>query len=502
MLRSFKLKMALFAVCTSGLLLLAFASLFMSVIRRAGVERIDRHLYALAEAQLRRPLPTTHWPQFSENLTDLYGENNRRQFLVKVVANDGTSVYTSSRWPTALNAVDLKTADLEALPERPSRPPDRPGWQLGRPESQPKPLRLYPFRPGDEPPPRRLPVSRPKFLTAHADCRSWRFAMMRNPNVTLLVGTDMAELQTELTRFRTLFAVAGPLGLLLLATGGWFLAGQALSPVRILTRIAGGMTVKGLSQRVQAPGADREFQALIDVINSMLNRLETSFNQAARFSADAAHELKTPLTILQGQLSQALQNAPSGSEHQCTFADLLEEVQRLKSIVRKLLLFAQSDSGQLRLSQERVCLTDEVAALAEDVPLLAPGLTFNQELAPNVEVLADPDLLRQVIQNLFSNAVKYCREKGALECCLRQDAKTVTFTLANTTPPGLNIDRERLFDRFYRGDPSRNRRVDGSGLGLSLAREISRAHGGDLVIDITETRTDWLAFRLTLPRAG
>jgi len=480
MFRSFKLKMALFSLCTSGAILLAFASLFMSVMRRAGLERIDRHLHALAGGQLQRPLPPEHWARFDDSLTALFGENTRRRFLVRALDREGRTVYTSPRWPASLE---------------PAVPP-LPGMDDPRDWPGPPPRRPFPL--GGEPP-RRLRVSPPRFLTLQADGRSWRFAAMRNPHVTLFVGTDLAELQAELKRFQTAFAVAGPLGLLLLAAGGWLLAGQALRPVGILARVAAGMTAKGLSRRVQTPGADREFQALTDVINGMLNRLERSFGQAARFSADAAHELKTPLTILQGQLSQALQSAPSDSDEQRTYAGLLEEVQRLKSIVRKLLLLAQSDSGQLRLALERVCLTAEVESLFEDAPILAPGLTVRSDLAPDVRVMADPELLRQVLQNLFSNAVKYNREGGVIECSLRQEAGNATLRLANTVAGDLKIDRERLFDRFYRGDPSRNRRVDGSGLGLSLAREISRAHGGELTAEADETREGWIAFRLTLP---
>lgn len=492
MFRSFKLKMAVFSLCTSGAILLAFASLFMSVIRRAGLERVDSHLRALAEGQMRRTAPPGHWFRFGESLSAVYGGNEMQRFLVKVIANGGVPLYTSAHWPAALTVPELAVPDSEKpppdAPDPMTPPPPRPLRPGDRPDGPDEP---YPMRP-----PRLAP---PKFLTLHADGRDWRFAILRNPNVTLLVGTDLADLKTELKRFQTVFAVAGPIGLLLLAAGGWLLAGQALRPVRILTHVAGGMTAKGLGQRVQAPGADREFQALIDVINGMLDRLEKSFGQAARFSADAAHELKTPLTILQGKLDQALHNAPAGSDAQRAAADLLEEVQRLKSIVRKLLLLAQSDSGQLRLSLERVDLTQELESLCGDTALLAPALALHKDLAPAVCLMADPDLLRQILHNLFSNAVKYNRESGLIECRLRQEAQHVVLTLANTTPDGTRLERNRLFDRFYRGDPSRNRRVDGSGLGLSLAREISRAHGGDLVVEAGETREGWIAFRLTLP---
>lgn len=349
--------------------------------------------------------------------------------------------------------------------------------------------------------PRFARLSKPRFRTIRCDGKPWRFIAIRTPDMTLLVGSDMAGLQTELQKFRLLFAVACGIGLFLLAAGGWFLASQALRPVKILTRIAEGMTAKGLNQRIQVPGADKEFHAMLDVINGMWDRLETSFNQAARFSADAAHELKTPLTILQGQLNQALRNAPSGSDQQRTYADLLEEVQRLKSIIRKLLLLAQSDAGQLHLSLERISLTEEIETLSEDIPLLAPNLAFQKTLAPDLTVMADAVLLRQVIQNLFSNAIKYAQVGSTVECRLEQEGATAVLTLANAVKPGLTIDRDRLFDRFYRGDPSRNRRVDGNGLGLSLAREISRAHGGDLAVDKRDARTDWITFRLTWPCA-
>jgi heavy metal sensor kinase len=485
MLNSFKLKMALFSVCTSGVILLAFALLFIGMIRRVGLERIDRQLLTVTEAQLHRPEPAERWARFDASLAAMAGEERPRQFFLKVFNRDGFPIYTSPRWPAALSDIRLNVADYVSQKGPPDfRPPPRPPRPGGRP--------------GEEPPPRLL-VKRPRFITVQIEGRPWRLIMMGTEIATLVVGLDLADFQAELQRHWNAFAVASPIALLLLATAGWLLAGQALRPVKVLTQVASNITAKGLDQRVQVKGADQEFQALIDVINDMLLRLEKSFGQSARFSADAAHELKTPLTILQGQLNQALHSAPAGSEEQRTYADLLEEVQRLKGIVRKLLLLAQSDAGQLRLALERVDLTAEIEALCEDAPLLAPGLAIQTDLAPQVTVMADPDLLRQVVQNLFSNATKYNRAGGALECRLRQEGPTVVFTLANTTESGVGLDRERLFDRFYRGDPSRNRKVDGSGLGLSLAREISRAHGGELSLDAGETRDGWIAFRLTLP---
>lgn len=500
MLRSFKLKMALFSLGTSGIILLAFGALFISVIRRAGLERVDRHLQALTEGHLRHPEPTEHWPRFDDSLRSLYGENSRRRFLVCVIGSDGTPVYASPDWPKTLDRARLIPPNIGSYRDVADNPPPRPFDPSDDNAFEHRPLQPRLNRPVTRPenePFMRLRLAPPCFLTVRADGRNWRFSTMRNANVTLLLGTDMADLQTELRRFTLAYAMAVPLGLLLLASGGWLLAKKALQPIRVLTHVAETITAKGLDQRVQADDADQEFQALINVINGMLNRLEISFRQAARFSADAAHELKTPLTILQGQLNQALHSAPSESEEQRTYASLLDEVQRLKSIVRKLLLLAQSDSGQLHLSMQTVSLNQELEALFEDLPLLAPDIALEKDLEPDVCVTADPDLLRQVLHNLVSNAVKYNLTHGQLACQLRRENGQAILSLSNTVPPDVNIDRDRLFDRFYRGDAAHNRTIDGTGLGLSLAREISRAHGGNLSAE--DAREGWITFRLSLP---
>lgn len=474
---SFKLKIALFAACASGAVFLAFACLLFSVVRRTGLDRLDRQLQGLADAQLRRGFQyPEQWAFFDSSLASLHGDAPRRRFLLKVTDDTGAPLYTSDNWPDAF-------ADIEdALPPLPPPPP-----------------RLSP--PAGRPPPFRMRTTPPLFHTRPADGRHWRLVVMRAPNATVRLAADMAPLAAELRRLRTTFAITGPIVLLLLAAAGWLLAGQALRPVQTLTRAAADLTARDLARRVATPGADREFQTLTDVINGMLERLEKSFRQAARFSADAAHELKTPLAILQGQLHQALQNAPRSSAEQQTYSSLLDEVQRLKAITRKLLLLAQSDAGQLPLAREPLDLSKEIALLLDDAATVTPALRLDTHLAPGVTVMADPDLTRQSIRNLISNAVRHSRPDTTVHCRLTPgpDGQGAVFTIANTLPDGPAPDPARLFERFYRADPSRSRRVDGSGLGLSLAREIIRAHGGDLTLDPADTRDNQIAFRLTLP---
>lgn len=366
------------------------------------------------------------------------------------------------------------------------------------PPGEPPPLdRNGPFGFGPPPLPNPMTIRAERIRTVECGGRTWRLGVMSNPEVTLVLGLNLAPHQGEMHRLGALFLMAAPAALLLIALGGWWLAHRALRPVVALTRTAERVTARALDQRIPAGQQDAEFDRLIRVFNGMLDRLEKSFHQAVRFSADAAHELKTPLTILQGELAQAVQSAPSGSEQQQVLNRLLEEVQRLKSITRKLLLLALADSGRLAPQTQPVDLSAVVEEVGEDAEILAGGLAVQRDVEPGIWVNADPDLLRQVTQNLISNAVKYNVSGGKIAIRLARSGNSTRFTVANTGPGIPASDRERVFERFYRADKSRNRRVDGTGLGLSLAREIVRAHHGELVLE--NAQPGWTAFSVILP---
>jgi len=347
------------------------------------------------------------------------------------------------------------------------------------------------------PGPRAARVKKPVFQTLKTSGGDWRVGILGNDSVTIVIGMNLAEYHREATRIRNAFFLVVPLGLLMLAGGGWLLGTRAVKPIAIITRTAAGITARGLDKRVPVTSADPDLLLLSEVINGMLYRLERSFGQAVRFSADAAHELQTPLTVLQGELEEAVQCAVPGSDEQQRYSGLLEETQRLKAIVQKLLLLARADAGQLTLQQDTVDLTALVESALEDVKAIAPQLLVEQQIASGVHVKADADLLAQVIRNMTSNAVKYNVENGWVVFVLRTCGRVAHFTLSNTGMPIPPEDQERLFDRFYRVDKSRSRRVGGVGLGLSIAREIARAHHGDLVFG--PSREEWISFILTIP---
>ena len=229
----------------------------------------------------------------------------------------------------------------------------------------------------------------------------------------------------------------------------------------------------------------------------MLANLEQSFAQATHFSADAAHELKTPLTILQGRLELAVNNAQDPLL-QAELTGLQDEVARLANITRKLLLLSQADAGRLALNVTAVDLSAMLRELLADAEMLLSHQRIQCDIEPQLLAPGDALLLRQLFNNLLSNAVRYCRSAGTISVTARALPDGIECAFGNPCEAIAPDSRAHFFDRFYRGDVSRNRRTDGHGLGLSLAREIARAHGGELALQASAA--DQVLIRLWLPK--
>lgn len=222
-----------------------------------------------------------------------------------------------------------------------------------------------------------------------------------------------------------------------------------------------------------------------------------SLAQSRRFSADAAHELKTPLAVLQGIVEHAVSHADGNRAVEELGTDVLEELRRLKSILRRLLLLSQSDAGKLPVRKQRVDLSELMSLMMEDFALLAPGATTETDFAPGVVVTVDRELFTQALRNLFSNAAKYNEGDAVIRCALKSEDGRAVLTVSNGVDPLNPPQIDRLFERFYRGDPAHGREVEGSGLGLSLARELVQAMGGTLTAAMEGN--DRVVFTAALP---
>ncbi|HEY9622968.1 MAG TPA: ATP-binding protein, partial [Crinalium sp.] len=336
----------------------------------------------------------------------------------------------------------------------------------------------------------------PQIVTRSMSTGSWRIASVNFPPAQAAIAVNLQAIDQEMTIIHNIFLVVISGTLLLVAGGAWGLSGSALKPIDKLTVAIRQVTVAGLDQQVPIETTDVEFIELIQVFNQMLERLGRSFRQASRFSADAAHELKTPLAILQGELERTLQQAEPESAIQQSLSTLLDEVRRLSEIVRKLLLLSLADAGQMNLHKVQINLSEMLTVMVEDMELIAPHLDVQSSIEDDLYVQGDLDLLTQLLHNLLSNAVKYNRPHGWLRIEAKHQEVAVSITIANASNDISDGDRDRIFDRFYRGDPAHTRKIEGVGLGLSLSREIARAHNGDLTLD--HTPSGQTAFTLTL----
>ncbi len=500
---SFRLKIALWSTLTSGLVLAGFCTGAWLLVYHQRLESVDRELRSLTARHpgwvLNRPNP--------ERLTSLleftFGDDRKSQVILQINEPSGVLVYRSPHWPDSLElpvVLGVKEAASSApiQPGEPAAPAEltaRQSWGGGPGRGGPG---KGGFGAGRGPGPITF-LAPPEFFTARAKDAAWRLGRFKTPDANVLFGLNFDEVQGELNLLRNRFLLALPVALAFIGLGGWLVAGRALRPLQSIAQTAEAVTARGLGQRIPVSHENREVDRVIEILNRMMDRLESSFRQATRFSADASHELRTPLTIMQGELENALQSAPDGSPEQRTFGDLLEETHRLKSIVQSLLLLAQADAGQLKLSREPTDLAALLAQAVEDARILAADqqITFETERAPRLLTAVDPALIQTALLNLLSNAMKYNEPGGRIEVTLRQVDELCVLKFGNTGPGIPEAAQLRLFERFHRGDAARNRGVDGLGLGLSLAREIIRAHGGDL--HLQESRPGWTVFAAKLP---
>jgi len=273
--------------------------------------------------------------------------------------------------------------------------------------------------------------------------------------------------------------------ILLGALGGWWLTRKAMTPVSRLTDAITKVHERNLREPLPRTGSGDEFDRLTEVFNAMLARLDDSFNRTREFTLHASHELKTPLTILCGEIETTLRDESLPSSDRERLVSQLDELRRLARIVDGLTLLAKADAGQVALQLEPLRLDELVRDNFADTQILAEPQHIQVELAncETVLVRGDRHRLRQLLLNLADNAVKYNQPRGHITMSLQRADNQVQFTIANTGP-GM----PRIFDRFYRGDSAHSTEVDGCGLGLSIARWIVSAHQGTIQIESTPGR--------------
>ncbi|MCI0458674.1 MAG: heavy metal sensor histidine kinase [Gemmataceae bacterium] len=320
--------------------------------------------------------------------------------------------------------------------------------------------------------------------------------------VVLMAGLE--ETDRTLGQLRTALFLAVPVMLVASALVAYLLAWRALAPVTAISQATRSITADALHHRLPVPRPHDELGQLSATINAMIARLEQSFTEMRRFTADASHELRTPLTVLRTEVELALGKALRPEETQALLGSVLEECQHLTRLTDQLLTLARRDAGLLQPHCEPVGLTALLQSVAETLQPLAEvkGLTLQviSGAKPGTDIVAaDAGQLRQVFVNLIDNAVKYTPGGGAVTVEL--DADTTQFVIrVRDTGEGIPAEHlPRVFERFYRVDMARSRELGGSGLGLSIARSIVEAHGGQIELESTPGTGTTCTVRLPRP---
>lgn len=306
------------------------------------------------------------------------------------------------------------------------------------------------------------------------------------------VGASVEGVEGALQRALFLLLVLTPAIFLIALLGGWALVGSSLRPVDEMTRAALRIESKRLDMRISPPRSDNEIGRLAAALNEMIARLDRSFQQIERFTADASHELKTPLTAIRGEAEVALMS-PQTPETQATLQSIVAETERLSSIVNNLLLLSRADADQVRLNHEPVALHEIVLATFETLERLARRKNIAIDFADMEEVTIQGDALwlQQLFTNLIHNAVHYTPDGGRVTLALTTvpsagaEPSAACFSVTDTGPGIPPEHLPFLFDRFYRVDSGRSREQGGSGLGLNIARWVAESHGGRIAISST-----------------
>jgi signal transduction histidine kinase len=285
--------------------------------------------------------------------------------------------------------------------------------------------------------------------------------------------------------------------------GGWWLTSRALSPVAKLTAAVEKISENNLGQKIPRTNNGDELDRLTEVFNGMTARLDDSFNRIREFTLHASHELKTPLTVMHGEMETALRESSLPNSEREKMLSQLDEIQRLTKIVDGLSLLTRADAGQVALNLETVRFDELVRDNFADAQILAEPAKIKVELegCEEISIRGDRHRLRQLLLNLVDNAVKYNQPQGSVTMSLRRADGFAEFKIANTGA-GIPADKlPRVFDRFFRGDPAHSAEVDGCGLGLSIAQWIVSAHDGKIQIASEPSKQTIVAVQLPVDKA-
>ncbi|NNP69040.1 heavy metal sensor histidine kinase [Acinetobacter sp. Ac_5812] len=296
----------------------------------------------------------------------------------------------------------------------------------------------------------------------------------------IIVGIDTSEHLHFLNDFRRQLLYIGFVGTICLMFLGWFAAWRGLRPVQQMAKVAEGISAQHLSERLEVENTPTELKSLAVAFNDMLDRLKAAVEKLSDFSSDLAHEIRTPINNLMTQTQVCLSRSRNINTYQEVLFSNLEEFEHLARMVSDMLFLAKAEHGLHLPNLQQVNLVKEVSALFDFYDAIAAEKGMSLEQSGSGSIKGDPLMLRRALSNLLSNAIKYGKSDSVIKITCQQNFDTTTFIIENESSPLSSEQLNRLFDRFYRTDVSRQRVEEGTGLGLAITKSILDVHGASI----------------------
>ncbi len=315
--------------------------------------------------------------------------------------------------------------------------------------------------------------------------------------LTLVLALDTAHHEQFLHSFRVTLWVFVACAVMFMGLLGWISARRGLAPLRAMRERAATVTAHSLDRRLPVQAVPPELAELAVTLNEMLERLEDAFKRLSDFSADLAHELRTPVSNLMVQTQVALSLPRDADGYRAILESNAEEYERLARMISDMLFLAKAENGLVLVREELVDVAHEVRQLFDFYELSADEKRIDLQLRGEGALRGDRLMLRRALGNLISNALRHTPSDGTVSVDIAKDRAQLRIKVENTGEPIPEAHLARFFERFYRGDPARQHGVgEGAGLGLSITRAITRAHGGEVS---AASRDGVTSFLLTLP---
>jgi heavy metal sensor kinase len=317
---------------------------------------------------------------------------------------------------------------------------------------------------------------------------------------TVMVAVDAGQVDAALARFAWLLVGAIPVALALASGGGFWMSRRALRQVDKITESARSISASNLANRLEEPGTGDEIQRLTETLNEMLGRLDQSFQKITQFTADASHELRTPVTVIRTAAELALRRPQADGEYRETLQQILEEAERTTGLIEGLMILARSDSGSEVFLADSVDLCSIVAGVVRKGKTLAEAknIEFSTDIPDSpIEIIGDAEKLSRLFLILVDNAVKYTPAAGRVNVRVGVREGRAIVAIQDSGIGICQEDLPNIFERFYRADKARSRELDGFGLGLAIAKSIADAHKA--VIQVESANATGSTFTVALP---